>query len=281
MVRELNLDDKARLAKLANLSVEDPPTYLKAVIYGDAGKHKTVTACSLGKTLLLAADPGWISVKNHPDIWKNVKVMQFLGFRQLETLAVALYHQTPPFDQYDTFVIDTLAFIQEDYVDALLRAGKFNKDTRPKFIIKDQKAADDLVLEEIPGLDDYHAAKNILRGPCRTLMKSPLNVIFLAHEREPSREELANRIRLLRPDVTEALYKIIYRDAHLVGRTYKDDKGNRIIDFNGSNIQAAKSRITVLNDRKIYAEQFPKAIKKWQGDLAKWEVPSFAVAETK
>lgn len=278
MVRELSTADKSRLAKMPDAMLEKPPPYLKSVIYGDAGMHKTVTSCSIGNTLLLAADPGWVSVQNHPDIWRTTTPIPFMGFRQLETLALALFWQEPPYDQYDTFVVDTLAFIQENYIDDLIRSGKFKKDTRPEFVVRDPKAAEDLVIKELPGVDDYHAAKNILRGPCRDLMKAPLNVIFLAHEREPSREELKNNYRLVRPDVTEALYKIIFRDAHLVGRTSKNPKGQRIIDFNGTDRQAAKSRIAKLNDRQILAEDFPRIIKHWQGDFAKnWEVPSFEI----
>lgn len=280
MVRELSTADRARLDKMPP-ALDDPPAYLKAIIYGDAGRHKTVTSCSLGKTLLLAADPGWVSVKNHPDIWKDTTPIPFLGFRQLETLALALFWQEGEYAEYDTFVVDTLAFIQENYVDDLLRAGKFNKDTRPSFTVTNPKAAEDLVIKELPGVDDYHAAKNVLRGPCRDLIKAPVNVIFIAHEREPNREEIKSGYRLIRPDVTEALYKIIFRDAHLVGRTSKNSKGQRIIDFNGTDRQAAKSRIAMLNDRQILAEDFPKVIKKWQGDFAKnWEVPIFDIIGT-
>lgn len=276
MVRELSLDDKARLAQMPK-PLFDPPTYLKAIIYGDFGKGKTVTSSSLGKTLVIAGDPGWVAIKNHPDIWKNVTVLPFVGFRQLETLSIALFWQYNEWAEYDTVVIDPLALVQENYVDDLLRAGKYNKDTRPQFQVTDEKAAADLVIKELPGLDDFHAAKNVLRSPCRDLMAAPLNVIFIAHEREPTREEEKRGIRTVRPDVTEALYKVISRDVHLIGRASTEGK-QRVIDFQGTNMQAGKSRIALLNDRKIIAEDFPKAIKRWQGDFAKnWEVPDFEI----
>jgi AAA domain len=276
MVRELTLDDKARLTKMPK-PMFDPPAYLKAIIYGDFGTAKTVTCSTLGRTLVIAGDPGWVSIKNHPDIWKNVTVLPFAGFRQLETLAIALYWQYEEWAEYDTVVIDPIALVQEDYVDDLLRAGKYNKDTRPQFQVTDEKAAADLVIKELPGLDDYHAAKNVLRSPCRDLMKAPLNVIFIAHEREPTREEEKRGTKNVRPDVTEALYKVISRDVHLIGRTSTESR-QRIIDFQGTSRQAAKSRIALLNDRQIIVEDFPKAIKKWQGDFAKnWEVPKFDI----
>lgn len=272
---------------------EEPNPYLKSIIYGDAGRHKTVTSCSIGKTLLLAADPGWVSVHNHPDIWKNTTVMPFKGFRQLETLALAFYHQIAPYDQYNTFVVDTIAKIQESYVDDLLRAGKFTKgkygtDSRPQFEATDPALAKQLLVTELPGMDDFHAAKNILRGPVTTLAQAPVNVIFLAHESEPQKQQNTQNsdfYRMFRPDVTEALYKIIYRDAHLVGRTTKSKDGKqRIIDFNGSDKQAGKSRIASLNDKKINAEDFPKYIHRWQskfdnGKYANWEPPSFEIVE--
>lgn len=277
MVRELSSTDKALLTKMPQ-PLFDPPTYLKAILYGDFGKHKTVTASSLGKTLVLAGDPGWVSIKNHPDIWKNVTVLPFVGFRQIDALSLALYHQFGEYADYDTFVVDPLALVQENYVDDLLRAGKFNKDTRPTFTVTNPKAGEDLVVKELPGRDDYHAAKNVLRDPCRTLMAAPLNVIFIAHERDPSEDEIKKGNRRLRPDVTEALYKVVSRDVHLIGRTFVNNSKQRVVDFNGTERQAGKSRIAILNDKQILAEQFPKAIKKWQGDLAKnWEVPDFEI----
>lgn len=267
---------------LESIPTHDRPNpYLKACIYGDAGQHKTVTSCSIGKTFELAADPGWVSIENHPEIWANTTVKPFVGFKQLEALSLAFYHQKPPYDQYDTVNIDTLAFIQEYVIDTLLRAGTFTKgrnstNSRPQFEVSDQIAARELPINELPGLDDYHHAKNVLRGPLRTLMLAPVNVIIIAHEREPTKEDQKNNLKVLRPDITETLYRVIFRDLSLVGRTFTTKDGERCIDFRGNNLQAGKSRITSLDGKAIKAEDFPKYIKKWQGDFAKWDVPSFA-----
>lgn len=253
---------------------EDEPLFLKAVLYGPPGYGKTVTACSLGKVLLLAADPGWIAVKNHPEIDANTTTIRFEGYKQLETLSRAFYHQTPPYDQYDTFVVDTLSWIQESYVDVLVRGGKFNKDTRPTYQVTDQSLAKDLVLKEIPGRDDYHAAKNVLREPLRTLMQAPVNVVIITHERGPTEAMEKRHIYEVRPNVTEAVFNIINQDAHVIGRATKSGK-QRGLDFNATPQQVAKSRIAALNDKAIKSEDFPKAIKYWQN--AKWEVPSFRI----
>lgn len=241
--------------------------HFKAIFYGDFGTWKTTTSCRFGRTLILSQDPGWKVYKNHPELEGLVDPRPFVGYRQLEAYTKAIIARHPDFVQYDTFVIDTLSGIQEEYVDSVLRGSSLDKKTRPVFTPNSKEARINLPLTELPGRDDYHLAKNVLRPTIRALnTKAPVNVIYITHEREPSEEELSKKSgpKYKRPSVTEALFYIVARDVDLLGHFEQSGDDPATISFRRLPGIVAKSRILELNGKKIPATALPECIRRWQ-----------------
>src|SRR5690606_22126026 len=89
-----------------------------------------------------------------------------------------------PWANNDLVVFDTFSQMQEEYVDFLLDraqySGNFREKAVPKSGVKDFQAA------EVPGMPDYHLARNKLRPVVRDFTKLNRNVMYLCHTREPS-----------------------------------------------------------------------------------------------
>lgn len=249
------------------LNASDFPLFLKAIIWGDFGTGKSTMSYRFGRTLVLAADPGWVVKENHSEL--NVEVLDYLGFRQLEALADAFYVQDRRYREFDTIVVDTIPEIQEDYVDTIVKSTTPPRaSTRNVFSMK--PGVDDITLPELPGFDDYHAAKNILRPSFRTLNKAPVNVIYIAHEREPNEmADKKSRDRSVRPNLTESCFKVLARQVHTIGFTEveeSDGESEYLISFRmGYKRTVAKSRIGALNGKTIPQNDFGRFIERWQG----------------
>lgn len=245
----------------APLTDGDATMFLKAIIFGDFGTGKSTMSFRLGKTLVLAADPGWVIKQNHREL--DVTVLEYGGFRQLEALASAFKVQDPRYSMYDTFVIDTISELQEDYVDLIVKSTEPPRaSTRNRFTMKPNS---DMTLPELPGFDDYHAAKNVLRPTFRDLNKAPVNVIYIAHDREPN--EMAGKVqrdKAVRPNLTESAFKVLARQVHTIGFTTVEDDDYNISFRNGKGI-IAKSRIGAINGKTIRQNDFARVIEQWQG----------------
>lgn len=256
--------------------------YLKAVLFGRYGVGKTVTAASLGRTMFLAADPGFVAVYNHPEMAKNIVSKQYRGYQHFNAMTIALQERVGEYGEIDTFVIDTLDEIVADVVDSIVIGFDRGKgDDRPEFVPKPGgvNARQTLPPFDVPGRTDYHAARNLLRGPLRRLMSAPVNVIILTHERDPTEEELKKKdtLREKRPSVTDGVYKTIANHVHCLG-WFQREGDVRSLTFEQSKTLAGKSRIASLDGKKIKAEDFPKHIARWQGKPVDHYVTDFRTA---
>jgi hypothetical protein len=237
----------------------------KGVLYGEFGTRKTTTAlrCMQNKAVLLHADRGWQVIHNHPDEFSLDRVVpvEYQGLSQVKAIIQAIAANEPPFDGVDLIVPDTVSQMQEEYIDFLLANTKYTGNFREKAVpnpgVKNFEAT------EIPGMPDYHLARNKMRPVITALVKAPVNVIFLAHVREPGPMERSAGKLERRPNVTEALYKVIARDATFIGYMTKT-KGDFNIDFEPKNTQSAKSQIPSLTDNKILASDLPEHLNKWR-----------------
>lgn len=248
-----------------NASVTDPDAlFYKGVLYGEFGVRKTTTALRTmrSRAILLHADKGWNVIRNHPEEFtkENVIPMEYEGLSQTKAIVEAVVSNQEPYNDVDLIVLDTISQMQENYIDWLVEnfqyAGNFREKATPRSGVKEQAV-------EITGLPDYHLARNKMRPVINLLVNAPVNVIFLAHTREPSAMEKAAGKIERRPNVTEAVYKIIARDATFIGYMEKR-KDEYTIDFTPKNTQSAKSQIAALTDKKISVDKFPQILWDWQ-----------------
>lgn len=238
--------------------------YWKGVLYGEFGMRKTTTTlrCSQRRAVLLHADRGWSVIHNHPDEFDpdHVVPIAYQGLSQIRTILAAIIEGQEPFHDVDLFALDTVSQMQEAYIDFLLEnadyGGKFRDRMVPKPGVKNFETTD------IPGMPDYQLARNKMRPIINDLVKAPVNVMFLAHVREPGPMERANGKVEKRPNITEALYKVISRDATFIGYMTKN-KEEYTIDFTPKPTQSVKSQIPDLTDKKIKASELPNYLNKW------------------
>jgi hypothetical protein len=259
--------NEKELNELRNAVTDKEELLYKGCIYGEFGTRKTTTAlrCSETKAVLLHADRGWQVIHNHPDEFPADRVIPvtYQGLSQVKAIIEAIKEGEPPFDGTDLIVLDTLSQMQEIYIDFLLAnadyGGKFRDSLVPKPGVKGFEKT------EIPGMPDYQLARNKLRPIVNALVHAPVNVIFLAHVREPGPMEVAKGKLEKRPNITEALYKVVARDATFIGYATKNNaKDEYKIDFEPKNTQSAKSQIPSLTDKKINASDLPEHLNKWR-----------------
>lgn len=96
---------------------------LKVLIYGDPGVGKTIFAATAPKPLFIDIERGMRSLKNHPEISKNVKRFPLNTLQELEDLFWKIKEGNPAFDDRESIVFDTFSALQKKHLDEILTAG--------------------------------------------------------------------------------------------------------------------------------------------------------------
>jgi hypothetical protein len=241
--------------------------YWKGVLYGEFGVRKTTTALrtSRKRAILLHADRGWHVYKNHPDEFKdeNIVPLEYQGLSQVKSLVKAQAENIEPFNDVDLIVLDTVSQMQENYIDFLMENAQYAGNFREKAVPRQGVNPKIFEAAEVPGMPDYHLARNKIRPVVNTLVKAECNVMFLAHNRDPGAiEKAAGKIER-RPNVTEALYKVIAREATFIGYMSKK-KEEFTVSFESKPTQSAKSQIPALENKLINVNKLPEILWAWQ-----------------
>lgn len=237
--------------------------FYKGFIFGEFGVGKTVVAarCADEKGLDIATDTGSDSIYNHPELVDKIDVVPYSGLSHLTGVAEAITEQIEGYEKYDLVIADTVSQMQEEYLDWLMDNFKFTGNYREKAIPRNPRLG--LQEQEITGLPDYHLARNKMRLPIKALIKAPVNVIFLAHVREPSMLDVQKGKLVRRPSMTETVFKLIAREASFLG--FMEREGSkRTIQFMTDKRTVSKSRIKELDDKTINADDLPEILKKWR-----------------
>lgn len=262
------LNEKELNALLNSRTPFDELIY-KGILYGDFGKRKTTTAlrCMQRKSVLLHADRGWNVVRNHPDEFseENVLPLEYAGLSQVKMVTEAIVEEQAIFAGTDLVVLDTVSQMQEKYIDFLNENFQMfgRESAKPLPGTKDEDGKP-LKEVQITGLPDYHLTRNKMRPIIDLLVAAPFDVIFLAHVREPGPMEIQKGMLEKRPNVTEAVYKLLARDATFIGFMETNNKGEFTIDFTPTNRLSAKSQIPSLTNKKINASELPQHLWDWK-----------------
>lgn len=236
--------------------------YVNLFFFGTHGAWKTTTACQIGahrgRVLLHTADDDWKSLLNHPEIMRNVDVVPIESPLQTKLIAEALRHQIPPYDQYATFVLDTLGGWVEEFIESLLKHVSYtDKGARSRIIGKTSEGNTliremDLVATEYT---DYNLAKAQLRPIVRDLIRAPVNVIFNSHDRVAEQDKGINW-KHIRPDMPEQCFTTAVRKCDALG-FFKKDGDVPTITFKDARNVTTKSRLGPLYGKEVTA---PKAV---------------------
>jgi len=244
--------------------------YFKGFLFGDygVGKTKVAAECADNAGLDIYTDTGYETLFNHPHLLDRITAVPYTGLSQITAIGQAITEGLEPWSENDLVIVDTISQVQEEYLDYLNDNFTYSGNLREKAVPRvNSIEAKRLGLseQEVIGLPDYHLARNNMRHPIKTLIKAPVNVMFIAHLREPSFLEQQKGKIARRPTVTEAVFKLIAREASFMGLMERE--GNkRTIQFKTDKRTVSKSRIKELDDKIINADDLPEILAKWKAN---------------
>lgn len=257
------LNDK-ELAELIGDITDPEELHYNGVLYGDYGKRKTTTAlrCSQRRAILIHADRGWNVFLNHPDEFdpKSIIPIEYKGFAQVKGIVEAVLSNQEPFNDVDLIVVDTISQIQEKYLDFLLENFDYGGKFREKLTPRQGKSPKEFKEIDIVSLPDYRVVRDRMRPMIDTLVAAPIDVLFLAHVREPNAMQSSI---LRRPNVTEAVFNLLARDATFIGYM-ESKKGEYETTFKPTPMICAKSQINSLTDKTIKSVDLPRILTEWK-----------------
>jgi hypothetical protein len=243
--------------------VASKKSYIRALIYGDWGVGKTTLACSSGRTTLhlSSGDNGEDVLHNHPEALHKTSTLLMEGISHVEAVAEAVA-SSAGYDHYGAYrdgvlVIDTASGLCVRYLGNLVDNYNVKND---RLLAKPRGTGDTL---EAEGLADYRFLANHMAKAVPTIHSAPMDVVWLAWEREPSFLDKERSNFLTRPKMPEKAMDAIAEGCHLVGCMEK--KGTkRTLNFEGSNRFAGKSRISKFNDKVVPVDSFWSAVDEWR-----------------
>lgn len=232
-------------------------------IFGEYGVGKTVVSGRLVRKrgLVVATDPGTNSLFNHPELLDKIDVVPYSGLSQLTAIATAVEENYEPYGDYDLVMVDTISQMQEEYLDWLNDNYTFSGNMREK--ATPRPGTSGLKAEEIIGLGDYNLCRRNMSTPIKRLIKAPVNVMFLAHLREPTFMEQAKGKLVRRPTLTETVFKLIARESSFLGLMERDGK-SRTLQFKTDKRTVSKSQIAELDDTVVSDDDFVRILHEWE-----------------
>lgn len=241
----------------------------RALYYGSPGVGKTVLsvriALELGeRCLYIPTEPGDETLEDWPELLARTTIMDYAGVNMLGELATAF--REGEFPGHETLIIDTVDELVEMMLDGLVAGYKPAKDTRPK---AEPKPGSGLRKLEVAGTDDYRFLRDGIRPALRELCSLPINLILLAHVREPSwadeNKSRATRTPLpaLRADLPSQTYRLVAKYVGLIGHVTRTGAKREVSFRTDSTKEEVKSRIKDLDNRVVDADELPTIIRNW------------------
>lgn len=264
MATKKSPEDLQRALEESEVPEDKLPSRFTGFFYGEFGTWKTVTAVKIAKALgttarIIAADDGWVSLHNHPELAGMWKIYEYQGMSQLTAMAESATED-------ETIILDTVSQMQEEYVDFLMDNVTWGGSHRTVAKARDPRTKLEEEIE-VPGMVDYHFTRNKMRVPIKKLIKCPAHVIFLAHVREPSVMQPNETAR--KPSLTEKVFLLTAREAHVLGFMERDRRSNEVkVHFKSDTRTVARSRIGSLSDKDISANDLPNYISEWKENLS-------------
>jgi hypothetical protein len=201
---------------------------------------------------------------NHPELLDKIEVVPYSGLSQLTAIGTAVTESYGGYDEFDLICVDTISQVQEEYLDWLNDNYTVGGNMREKATPRPGSGLSRA--EEIIGLGDYNLARRNMSTPIKTLVKAPVNVMFLAHLREPTFMEQSKGKLVRRPTLTETVFKLIARESTFMGLMEREGK-KRTIQFKTDKKTVSKSQIAELDDEIVTDDEFVQTLTDWEQTL--------------
>lgn len=232
---------------ILDLNTATPPTNSRlTVLYGEIGKRKTTTACSMIKEngLLISADNSWVVLKKsiHEDLRKKTKLVHYDS-------AVQLLHID--YKPYDTVILDTGTAMVDRYLDLLLKKAKWTKGDgyRERLAPVDPRDKNP-DLEDLTDLAsaDYKVTRDRFRPIFHYLAHDvDAHIIVLCHINEPGP---LSKSPVRMPRMPTATWKALGELANIVGVIEGNDrKGFTVSVDESSSAFVLKSQIEGISGK--------------------------------
>lgn len=269
--------DQRRLQDLEKFPQPKPASeilpYINLFLFGEHGAWKTVTGCQVGahrgRVLLMHTEDDWKSLKNHPDIEKNVDPVPMADPYHAKLLSEALRDQVPPYDQYATFVFDTVGGWADEFIEILLNSVAYSdRNSRSRVSGKGTKGREFVSQMNLvtPELTDYNLAKIQLRPIVNNLIKAPVNVVFIAHNRNVEKDDKKRYQSWahIRPDLPEGCFNVLARKNDALGFLEKQPGGRPPnLSFKLTKEITTKSRLGIFNGKELPVPEAVTLINDW------------------
>lgn len=227
------------LIEEANKDGDVDSPYRVSVLYGDYGKRKTTTACSMTneRGLLLSSDDSWKVLLNdrHRELYAKHKVINLTGIKQLDYV---------DFTGYDTIIWDTVSQSVEVFLDLLYDKSDWGGSYREKL---------KTTSEELKGLEvlapiDYRVTRDYLRPSFNRLFHdTEAHIIFTSQMVEPLPGLSKNAVS--RPAIPASTFKIIATRADVIANLRPENRSFVADLSEGSLTTLGKSRIEGLQGK--------------------------------
>lgn len=208
--------------------LEETPTHVKALIYGDSGVGKTVLAGSAPRPLILDIEGGTMSLRQFGIKADVVRINDF-------GLMKKVYEEitTNP-DRWDTVIIDSLTELQRRSMEAVM-----------KLVVEQNSRRD----PDVPGIGEYGKNGEIIRKVIRKFRDLPMNVIFVCLQLDMTDQDTG--LAIARPMLQGKMAAEVpqYMDivGHLTVRSEADEDGNlrkiRVLNVDHGGRFSAKNRL--------------------------------------
>lgn len=222
------------MATLSEEAMQPPVASSKFItcLYGEFGKRKTTTACSLVQEsgLLISADNSWkvLNRERHGDLLDKITIVGYDGLSQLDYI---------DYEDYDTVICDTTSKMIDNYIDMLLDKAKWDRNFRETLISKEKE----LKGIEVPGVQDYRVVRDQFRPALTRLMETSVHKVFTFHVNDPIEGLSKDTVR--RPRVPASTWSMIAEMADVIGWLRGGRKGFTISVDENSLAYIGKSRL--------------------------------------
>lgn len=222
------------------MSLEDealqPPEvspFFVTCLYGEFGKRKTTTACSLvrEKGLLISADNSWKVLKRerHGSLFDKVTIIGYDGLSQLDYI---------DYEDFDTVIFDTLSKMVDNYLDLLLDKANWGGRNFRESLSSREKELKGI---EVPAPMDYRVVRDQFRPAFTRLMEAKAHKVFTFHVNDPIEGLSKDTVR--RPRMPASTWSMIAELADVIGWLRGGRKGFTISVDENSLAYIGKSRL--------------------------------------
>ena len=176
-------------------TVSTRPSYVKALIYGQAGAGKTRFCADAPGVVWLDFEDSTETLRHYPE-FKDIPVKKPSSIEQLNTLFEALVKNP----DVETVVIDSITTALDFYMRQEAEKNEKRNPKRDRFVFYEA---------------DYKYATQVFTDLFGRLQNAPINVVIIGHERiEKNSEHIVTGIY---PDITPRLQQAVTRLVNVVG----------------------------------------------------------------